>query len=121
MRNTMKKRKLTKELRRETGMQTRKLEKFVRLSHGTIIRERERTEEEVLEIASILSGMCLEDSVITDLMRISNPSEGQIAQRVAFYLQRHADMLAAFGDALTELSRVKSDAVLALKVECPAV
>jgi hypothetical protein len=117
----MKKRKLTKELRRELGMQTRKLEKLVQSSpYGETIRRQKPAEEEALEIANLLSVMCLEKLVIDDLGHIANPTEDQIAQRVAFNLQRQADMLAAFGETLMALSKMTSEAVLTLKVDCPA-
>jgi hypothetical protein len=112
--------KLTNERLKELRRRQEKLRKIVLSSpYGTTIRGQELTEEEVEVIANLLSGMCLEESVIADLTRIPNPTEDQIAQRVAFNLQRQADLLGAFGESLTALSRIKSDAVLALKVDCP--
>ena len=87
---------------------------------GAIIPDLELSEQHAGEIANVLEYMCLEDSVVTDLLRVQRPSESEITERIAVNLRRQADQLRAFGNILRTYSRMKLQAARKVEVNCSA-
>lgn len=111
--------KLKKERVNELEMREQKVRNIVLSSRsGAIIPDLELSEQHAGEIANVLGYMCLEESVVTDLLRVQRPSESEVTERIAVNLRRQADQLREFGNILRTYSRMKLQAARWVKVNC---
>jgi hypothetical protein len=81
----------------------------------TIIQAQSSRELELEYIANELCGIGIKELVVAELTQIPEPSEDDIASCVAEKLQFQSEKLAAFGQALTELSAQASGELQALR------
>lgn len=87
---------------------------------GAIITELELSEEHAGDIANFLWDMCLEESVVSDLSSVQQPSESKIACCIAVNLERQANQLEEFGKILAGYSAMKLQAARRIEFECLA-
>ena len=116
--------KYTRENLKKINARVRELEKMISVSlPGKTIRKHKNVDKELDEIQSRISGdSCLQDSVVSDLMRlrIANPSEKEIADQVIFNLRQQANQIDFVRCVLDRLYNSKLKLVEELRLSFPA-